>query len=77
MKYFNRDMVALAASGTVSVFDAYCEHLGAHLGHGGRVDGENIVCPFHGWEWNSRAATCAFPTKSTRIPGRLSDGRAQ
>jgi phenylpropionate dioxygenase-like ring-hydroxylating dioxygenase large terminal subunit len=25
----------------------YCPHLGAHLGVGGRVDGEDLVCPFH------------------------------
>ncbi|WP_447035396.1 Rieske 2Fe-2S domain-containing protein [Streptomyces sp. DSM 118878] len=25
----------------------YCPHLGAHLGHGGLVAGEDIVCPFH------------------------------
>ncbi|MFE6778396.1 Rieske 2Fe-2S domain-containing protein [Streptomyces sp. NPDC057702] len=25
----------------------FCPHLGAHLGHGGRVEGEDLVCPFH------------------------------
>lgn len=25
----------------------FCPHLGAHLGHGGRVAGEALVCPFH------------------------------
>ncbi|WP_169806819.1 Rieske 2Fe-2S domain-containing protein [Actinomadura macra] len=25
----------------------YCPHLGAHLGHGSTVEGENLVCPFH------------------------------
>ncbi|MEW2034170.1 Rieske (2Fe-2S) protein [Streptomyces roseifaciens] len=25
----------------------YCPHLGAHLGAGGTVDGEYLVCPFH------------------------------
>ncbi|MFC5720580.1 Rieske 2Fe-2S domain-containing protein [Streptomyces gamaensis] len=25
----------------------YCPHLGAHLGVGGMVEGENLVCPFH------------------------------
>jgi hypothetical protein len=31
------------------VFDAHCPHLGAHLGVGGRVCGDGIACPFHGW----------------------------
>ncbi|MBT2493820.1 Rieske (2Fe-2S) protein [Streptomyces sp. ISL-96] len=25
----------------------YCPHLGAHLGAGGTVQGQNLVCPFH------------------------------
>ena len=29
----------------------HCPHLGAHLGHGGRVDGESIRCPFHAWRF--------------------------
>jgi len=35
-------------SGLARAIDPYCPHLGAHLGHGGKVDGENLVCPFHG-----------------------------
>lgn len=34
-------------SGLVRVIEPYCPHMGAHLGHGGRVEGENLVCPFH------------------------------
>lgn len=33
---------------TVRAFDAHCPHRGAHLGYGGRVAGEFVVCPFHG-----------------------------
>ncbi|MFJ2745639.1 Rieske 2Fe-2S domain-containing protein [Streptomyces sp. NPDC087440] len=33
--------------GTIKVTRPYCPHLGAHLGAGGRVDGELLVCPFH------------------------------
>ena len=36
-------------SGKVAILDAYCRHMGAHLGHGGKVKGENIECPFHGF----------------------------
>ncbi|MET9202358.1 Rieske 2Fe-2S domain-containing protein [Gordonia sp. NPDC003585] len=62
MKYFGREMVAWrAASGNLSVFDAYCEHLGAHLGYGGHVEGENLVCPFHGWEWNAQGRNVCVP----------------
>lgn len=62
MTYFNRELVAWrSSSGTVSVFDAYCEHLGAHLGFGGTVDGENLVCPFHGWQWNTQGRNVCVP----------------
>ena len=33
--------------------DAYCPHLGAHLGHGGIINGECIECPFHAWRWKT------------------------
>mmetsp|Transcript_8732 Transcript_8732/g.14140 ORF Transcript_8732/g.14140 Transcript_8732/m.14140 type:complete len:437 (+) Transcript_8732:31-1341(+) len=38
--------------GKVGVIDAFCPHLGTHLGHGGKVKGNNIVCPYHLWEFN-------------------------
>jgi len=36
-------------SGKAYVADAYCPHIGAHLGVGGKVSGECIQCPFHSW----------------------------
>lgn len=35
--------------GEVGLIDAYCGHMGAHLGHGGKIVGETIKCPFHGF----------------------------
>ncbi|CAI0759758.1 Rieske (2Fe-2S) protein [Serratia entomophila] len=40
------------ASGTARAIDPYCPHLGAHLGYGGKVMGEELVCPFHGLAFN-------------------------
>ncbi|CAI0849509.1 Rieske 2Fe-2S domain-containing protein [Serratia entomophila] len=40
------------ASGVARAIDPYCPHLGAHLGHGGKVVGEELVCPFHGLAFN-------------------------
>ncbi len=34
-------------SGILRASRPYCPHLGAHLGAGGTVDGEHLVCPFH------------------------------
>jgi nitrite reductase/ring-hydroxylating ferredoxin subunit len=36
-------------NGQAVVADAYCPHMGAHFGHGGKVVGENLECPFHGF----------------------------
>jgi nitrite reductase/ring-hydroxylating ferredoxin subunit len=35
--------------GRLSALDAHCPHLGAHMGKGGRVEGDAIRCPFHGF----------------------------
>ena len=41
------------ASGQAYALEAYCPHLGAHLGHGGRVEGEQLRCPFHGFRFDT------------------------
>lgn len=41
------------ASGRIAALPAICPHLGANLGHGGRVEGETIVCPFHGFRFDA------------------------
>lgn len=62
MRYFGEDLVAWRSeSGEVTVMDAYCQHLGAHLGYGGTVVGETIQCPFHGWQWNSAGRNVCIP----------------
>jgi len=54
LRYFERDLVAYRGqSGRVAILDAHCPHLGAHLASGeGRVLGDNIACPFHGWTFD-------------------------
>lgn len=53
IEYVGREMVLFRTeSGTPKIVDAYCPHLGAHLGHGGKVVGDTIACPFHGWQFN-------------------------
>lgn len=36
------------ASGAVEAYDGVCPHRGAHLGYGGVLEGDVLVCPFHG-----------------------------
>ncbi|WP_405576366.1 Rieske 2Fe-2S domain-containing protein [Streptomyces sp. NBC_01092] len=40
-------VVYRTCGGAVRVVEPHCPHLGAHLGYGGRVEGENLICPFH------------------------------
>jgi nitrite reductase/ring-hydroxylating ferredoxin subunit len=61
-RYFGRDLVLWRGeTGAYHVMDAFCGHLGAHLGHGGKVCDEDIVCPFHGWRWSSEGANVDIP----------------
>lgn len=45
-------------SNKVFVLDAYCPHLGANMGIGGRVVGDNIECPFHQWSFRGTDGLC-------------------
>lgn len=68
LQRLDRELVALRGeSGRVSVFDAHCPHLGAHLGVGGRVVGDTLQCPFHGWRFAGDGSCAAIPY-AKRIP---------
>lgn len=43
-----RALVAIRRGDGYVVHDARCPHRGAHLGHGGRLEGNVLICPFHG-----------------------------
>ncbi len=60
--YFDRHLVPGATTtAQLHVQDAFCPHLGAHLGHGGTVDGCEIVCPFHGWQFDAEGNNTDIP----------------
>lgn len=68
LKYFGKHLVLFRTeSGEARVLDAFCPHLGAHLGHGGAVSGESIVCPFHAWSFNGEGQCTGIPY-ATKIP---------
>lgn len=71
LHYFSQDLVAWAGeSGEVFLADAYCPHQGAHLAVGGRVEGDEIRCPFHGWRFEGTTGVCTeIPyARTERIP---------
>ena len=53
----------------VRALDAHCPHLGAHLGVGGRVEGNELRCPFHGWCFDGQG-TCTRIPNARKIPLR-------
>ncbi len=56
-------------SGVPVLQDAYCPHLGANLGVKGRVVGESIRCPFHGWRYDTDGQCVEIPY-CDEIPSR-------
>lgn len=71
MKYFDQEMVAWRAdSGRLTVMNAYCEHLGAHLGYGGKVVDDVLQCPFHGWQWSQQGRNVCIPYQDRPNKGR-------
>jgi nitrite reductase/ring-hydroxylating ferredoxin subunit len=59
---FGRELVLFRGrSGQPVLLDAYCPHLGAHLAVGGRVCGETIRCPFHGWRFDETGGCVEIP----------------
>src|SRR5690625_945923 len=60
--YFARHLVLWRdEDGEAHVQDAFCPHLGAHLGHGGTVEGCELICPFHGWRFDAEGANTGIP----------------
>jgi phenylpropionate dioxygenase-like ring-hydroxylating dioxygenase large terminal subunit len=52
LRYLGQDLVAYRTDeGELHVLDGHCLHLGAHLGHHGKVHGDCVECPYHGWRW--------------------------
>ncbi|MEV6276030.1 Rieske 2Fe-2S domain-containing protein [Nocardia sp. NPDC051832] len=61
-KFMGRDIVVYRTkSGRLCASEAYCPHLGAHLGHGGRICGEAIECPFHGFRFGTDGNCVSTP----------------
>src|SRR5579864_2381748 len=62
LEYFGEELVAYRdGHGELHVLNAHCPHLGAHIGHGGRVRGDCVECPYHGWVWGPDGANRSIP----------------
>jgi phenylpropionate dioxygenase-like ring-hydroxylating dioxygenase large terminal subunit len=61
--YFGRHLVLWRDEhGRAHLNDAFCPHLGGHFGYGGKVvQGDQLQCPFHGWEFDAAGANTCIP----------------
>ena len=61
VSYFDRDQVLFRTeSGQIVLSDANCPHMGAHL-EDGKIEGETLRCPFHGFQFDRDGACVATP----------------
>lgn len=68
VKAFGKDLVLFRGEdGVATLLDAFCPHMGAHLGQGGKVAGKCIVCPFHAWKFD-RDGECVEIPYAKKIP---------
>jgi nitrite reductase/ring-hydroxylating ferredoxin subunit len=69
--YFGQHLVLYRdRAGAAHVLDAFCPHLGAHLGYGGTVEEDGCIrCPFHAWKFDG-AGQCVEIPYAEKIPSQ-------
>ena len=54
--------------GKPHMVDTYCPHMGAHLGHGSKIKGNQLRCAFHGWGYDGESGKCVHIPTGDPIP---------
>src|ERR1044071_9464385 len=61
LAFLGREMVVYRGEdGVARALDAYCPHMGAHLGEG-KVEGDGIRCLFHDWKYDAAGRCVEIP----------------
>lgn len=72
LRYFAQDLAMWRGEdGEVRMIEAYCKHLGAHLGYGGKVHGNLLECPFHAWRYDGNEGVVKEIPYSKSIPPQV------
>jgi phenylpropionate dioxygenase-like ring-hydroxylating dioxygenase large terminal subunit len=71
-RVLGEDMVVWRLNGQVMAWQDLCVHRGTRLSLG-KVSGETLVCPYHGWSYNSQGRCVRIPAH----PGQKPPGKAQ
>ncbi len=62
MRYFGTEFVVWrGGDGKLRAVDPFCPHLGAHLGVGSDVTGNDLRCPYHHWRFNGEGGVTKIP----------------
>jgi len=68
LEFFGEHLVLFRGeNGKAAILDAYCPHLGANLAVGGKVVGNCVECPFHGWQFQEDGK-CAHIPYTDKVP---------
>nr|WP_298668086.1 Rieske 2Fe-2S domain-containing protein [uncultured Sphingomonas sp.] len=71
LNYFDTEFVLWRGQdGKLRALDPFCPHLGAHLGKGGEVVGNDLQCPFHHWTFEGQGIVTGIPY-TPAIPPQL------
>jgi phenylpropionate dioxygenase-like ring-hydroxylating dioxygenase large terminal subunit len=66
--YMNKNLILWKSkAGVISLQDAYCPHMGAHLGFG-KVHEENLICAFHKRSFNNDGICIGRGKKNKSYP---------
>jgi len=60
IKIWNNDYVLMRSNDSYYAMDNYCSHRGASLSLG-KINNNNIVCPYHAYEFNNKGVLCKIP----------------
>lgn len=72
LRYFGQELaIWRGEDGEARMLGAYCKHLGAHMGHGGKVHGNMLECPFHAWRYDGEEGLVKEIPYSPSIPPRV------
>lgn len=72
LRYFGKELAIWRGDDhKVRMLDAYCLHLGAHMGHGGKVHGNYLECPFHAWRYDGDEGVVKEIPYSENVPPRV------
>jgi 5,5'-dehydrodivanillate O-demethylase len=71
VRLLGEDLVVFrTGTGALGLLEAACPHRRASLAYG-EVDGETILCPYHGWVFNTAGHCLSMPAESKQRQGLL------